>query len=440
MRKFLILLSFPWWLTTASAQEVLTLEDCLQIGISNNLDLNTKKNDITKGKHNISENRARLLPQINAVAAFNDNFNPPVSVTDGSAYGNPYNVTNTLQYNASAGLQLSLPLYNKTLYTAMSISKMMDNLNQLSYDKAREDLIIQITKMYYLGQSTAEQISLVKENIGRLTELKNITEAFYDNGMAMEVDVKRVRINLENLQVQHDNATAMLEQQLNMLKYVLDYPAEKEIALTNINTESIQQVELSGLSTNQYELQLLSQQTELLEKQKSMIRNGYLPSLHLTGNLMYTAFTDKVYHWFRNNPSNHWYNSSGIGISLHVPIFDGLDKRSKERKAMLDIDNAKLRYENALKGMQTQYANATNELHNSQRNYAKQKDNYQLAKDVYDVTSDRYREGISSMTEVLQDEMRMSEAQNNYITAHYNYRIVNLTLLKLTGRIESLLK
>ena len=440
MRKLLFIFSLSWMFTPSVAQEVLTLEECLEIGITNNLGLNTKRNDITKGKHNISENRARLLPQINAVGAFNDNFNPPVSVTDGSAYGKPYNVTNTLQYNASAGLQLSLPLYNKTLYTAMSISKMMDGINELSYEKAREDLIMQITKMYYLGQSTAEQIALVKENIGRLTELKNITEAFYDNGMAMEVDVKRVRINLENLQVQHDNATAMLEQQINMLKYVLDYPAEKEIALSDMDTESIKPVELSGLSTDQYELQLLNQQTQLLEKQKIMIRNGYLPSLHLTGNLMYTAFTDKVYHWFRNNPSNHWYNSSGIGISLRVPIFDGLDKRSKERKAMIDIENSRLNYENALKGMQTQYANATNELHNSQRNYYKQKDNYQLAKDVYDVTSDRYREGISSMTEVLQDEMQMSEAQNNYITAHYSYRIANLTLLKLTGRINSLLK
>ena len=36
--------------------------------------------------------------------------------------------------------------------------------------------------------------------------------------------------------------------------------------------------------------------------------------------------------------------------------------------------------------------------------------NYLLAEDVYEVTSDRYREGIASMTEVLQDEMRMSEA------------------------------
>lgn len=53
--------------------------------------------------------------------------------------------------------------------------------------------------MYYLGQVTAEQIALIKANITRLEELQNITQAFYDNGMAMEVDVKRVNINLENL-------------------------------------------------------------------------------------------------------------------------------------------------------------------------------------------------------------------------------------------------
>lgn len=96
----------------------------------------------------------------------------------------------------------------------------MDEMNRLSYEKAREDLILQICKMYYLGQVTAEQIVLVKANIIRLEELKDITQAFYDNGMAMEVDVKRVNINLENLKVQYDNAQAMLEQQLNLLKYI----------------------------------------------------------------------------------------------------------------------------------------------------------------------------------------------------------------------------
>lgn len=425
---------------SAEAQEVLSLKQCLQIGIENNLSLQTKQNEVSKGKHAISENRARLLPQINAVASFNDNFNPPVSVTDGSAYGNPYNVTKTLQYNASAGLQLQMPLYNQTAYTAVDIARTLDNINRLTYEKAREDLILQIARMYYLGQSTAEQIGIVRENIDRLRELRDITQAFYDNGMAMEVDLKRVNINLENMQVQYDNAQAMLTQQLNLLKYVMDYPADANIALEPVDTENIRTAELTGLNTNQYELQLLRSQGELAERQKRMISQGYLPSLSLTASWMYTAYTDKAKNWFHSGPSNHWYDSNGIGLTLRIPIFDGFDKRSKLRKAKIDIENIRINQENMQKNLETQYLNATNDLMNNHRNFVKQKDNYRLAEDVYEVTTDRYREGIASMTEVLQDEMRMSEAQNNYISAHYNYRVTNLTLLKLTGQTESLLK
>lgn len=440
MKRLLLTFAVTCSLFPLKAQEVLTLEQCLKTGIENNLSLETKRNDILKGKHTLSENRAKLLPQINAIASFNDNFNPPVSVTDGSAYGNPYNVTHTLQYNASAGLQLQMPLYNQTVYTALSIARTMDEINGLSYEKAREDLMMQIAQMYYLGQSTSEQIAIVKENIRRLEELRDITTAFFDNGMAMEVDVKRVNINLENLQVQYDNAVSMLTQQLNLLKYVMDYPAEKEISLTPVDTEHITPVALSGLSENLSVLRLLRQQGTLAEQQQKMISQGYLPSLSLTGNFMYSAFTDKAKNWFHSGPSNHWYNSSGIGLTLRIPIFDGFDKRSKLRKARIDTENVKLAYENTRKDLQTQYLNATNELMNSQRNFTKQKDNYLLAEDVYEVTSDRYREGIASMTEVLQDEMRMSEAQNNYVNAHYNYRMTNLSLLKLTGNLETLLK
>ena len=180
-----------------------------------------------KSKYGISENRVKLLPQINGFANFNDNIDPPVSVTDGSSYGVPYNITRTLQYSANAGVELQMPLYNQTLYTSISIAEIVDEMSRLSYEKAREDLILQISKMYYLGQVTAEQIALIKANITRLEELRDITQAFFDNGMAMEVDLKRVNINLENLKVQYDNAQAMMTQQLNMLKYIMDYPAEK---------------------------------------------------------------------------------------------------------------------------------------------------------------------------------------------------------------------
>ena len=418
----------------------MSLKECLTVGIENNLSLKSSRNQVTKGKHNISENRARLLPQINFAAGFNDNFTPPVSVTDGTAYGKQYNVTKTLQYNSSASLQLQMPLYSQTALTAVEISKTLDNINQLSYEKAREDIIMQIAKLYYLIQNTTEQITIISDNLKRFEELRNFAQAFYDNQMALAVDLKRINVRIESTDVSLANAKAMLREQYNMLKYALDYPADEDIQVEVKRVDDIEMASQTGLNTNLYELQLMRTQEKLSEQQVKLAKDAYLPTLALTGNFTFTAYTDKFKNWFHSGESNHWYDSNGLGISLRVPVFDGFEKRSKIRKAKIDADNARIAYENTLKNLQTQYSNAVNDQLNNERNYRKQRDNYRLAEDIYKVTMDRYREGVTSMVEVLQDEMSMSEAQNNYLTAHYNYEVSNLAVLKLTGGLNSLVE
>ena len=440
MKKLLFTFSLLLTMSAAGAQKVLSLKQCLEIGIENNLSLKSSRNEVAKGKHNISENRARLLPQINFAAGFNDNFTPPVSVTDGTAYGKQYNVTKTLQYNSSASLQLQMPLYSQTALTAVEIAKTLDNLNQLSYEKAREDIIMQIAKIYYLIQNTTEQITIISDNLKRFEELRNFAQAFYDNQMALAVDLKRINVRIESTDVSLAYAKAMLREQYNMLKYAMDYPADEEIIAEVKRVDDIDMASQTGLNTNLYELQLMRTQEKLTEQQVKLAKDAYLPTVALTGNFTFTAYTDKFKNWFHSGESNHWYDSNGLGISLRVPVFDGFEKRSKIRKAKIDADNARIAYENTLKNLQTQYSNAVNDQMNNERNYRKQRDNYRLAEDIYKVTMDRYREGVTSMVEVLQDEMSMSEAQNNYLTAHYNYEVSNLSVLKLTGNLNSLLE
>ena len=421
------------------AQKTLSLKECLQIGIENNLSLRTSQNEVNKAKETISENRAKLLPQINLVGSFNDNFDPPVSVTDGRAYGKQYNVTQTLQYNAAGGLQLQMPLYSQMAYTAADLARTMARLNELSYEKAREDLIVQIASIYYLIQNTKEQIGIINDNIKRFEELKEIAKAFHDNQMALEVDLQRINVRIESTQIQSANALAMLTKQYNMLKYILDYPAEEEIEVIAKSVDEVEAAEMSGLNENMYELQLMQQKVALADQQTKLAKQGYLPTLALTGNVMYTAFSDKFKNWFHDTEANHWYNSNGIGISLRVPVFDGFEKRSKVRKAKIDAETARLGFESTLKGMQTNYANAVKDLTNNQRNYFRQRDNYRLAENIYDVTYNRYKEGIVSMVEVLTDQMSMSDAQNSYLTSHYEYMVSNLQILKYTGKLETLL-
>lgn len=358
-------------MSSASAQKVLSLKDCLKIGIENNLSLKSSRNEVTKGKHNISENRARLLPQINFAAGFNDNFTPPVSVTDGTAYGKLYNVTKTLQYNSSASLQLQMPLYSQTALTAVEIAKTLDNLNQLSYEKAREDIIMQIAKLYYLIQNTTEQIAIIGDNLKRFEELKKFAQAFYDNQMALGVDLKRINVRIESTDVSLANAKAMLREQYNMLKYAMDYPADEEILVEVKHVDDINMAAQSGLNANLYELQLMRTQEKLTEQQVKLAKDAYLPTIALTGNFTFSAYTDKFKNWFHSGESNHWYDSNGLGISLRVPVFDGFEKRSKIRKAKIDADNARIAYENTLKNLQTQYSNAVNDQLNNERNYRK---------------------------------------------------------------------
>ena len=71
MKRQLFTFSFLCLLALGTrAQDTLTLEDCLKIGIENNLSLQSKRKEIQKGKYGISENRAKLLPQINGFANY----------------------------------------------------------------------------------------------------------------------------------------------------------------------------------------------------------------------------------------------------------------------------------------------------------------------------------------------------------------------------------
>ena len=445
--KSLLVMMFTIGAVECIAQsDTLTLKRCIEIGIENNLTLQQKQQDIHIAEIGQSENRHKLIPVIQGYANFVHNVERATSVTDGSNLSKllgvdaPYMVGQGLDFQTTGGFQLSMPLYNQTLYTGIQIADKMKEISEASYEKAKEDLTVEISKLYYLAQTTAKQIELIRSNIGRMESLKSITSAFYDNDMALKVDVQRVDINLENLRTQLTNAEAMYEQQLNLLRYTLDFAPDTPILLSTLkgHMDYDDSYLLRGLSPDLYELQLLNMQSVVLQKQKKMINQGYLPTLSLVGATQWTAFTDKFENYFHTHPTNKWYNHTYWGLQLNVPIFDGLAKRNKSRKVAAQYTQLQTTIADTEKKLQTQYQNSLNDWHNNIRNAERQRENYRLAESVYLVTSDQYKEGVASMSDLLQDEMRMTEAQNGYISALYKYMVSELSLLKLTGQLNRL--
>lgn len=281
---FILILSLLCASTLYGQQKTWSLGECIEAGIRNNLTLRNSHIDVQKKQTTLSLSRSYLLPKLEANFQAIDYLMKPANVTTGTLLGNDFpddptwQKIQSMQYGVTAGIQLSVPLYNQTLLAGIKVAETLRNLSSLSHEKAVEDLTIQIGNVYYLAQASLEQQRLLDENIQRMESLCDITEAMYKGGVVLEVDLSRVQINLKSLAAQRDQYATLYEQQLNLLRFLLDLPAEEPFAVVPMPAD-IHLKQTAGVDPSLPELRLLTTQQELIQKQIKSVRADYIPSL-----------------------------------------------------------------------------------------------------------------------------------------------------------------
>jgi len=422
----------------------LSLLQCVQMAVKKNINVKTARLDDEKSRIKKGEALAALLPKVNFNSSLTDNILLPTTVLPGEFLGKPGTMV-PLQmgstYSASASLSINQVLYNQTALTAVKLLKKYSDVSGLSVEKASEDIAFEVAKLYALGQTTIEQRKLIDKNILNTERLRDITKITVDNGIGKQVDLDRVNVNLENLYTQQSNTQAAQEQQLNMIKYMLDLPLDQDIALTD--TAGMQLLKdgpkLQSDFSNHVTIRLLESQKEISILNKKVITNGYLPTLSLSGQAAYQGLQEKFGTYFKSSSDNKWYPYANFTVTLAVPVFDGFEKRSKARQANLEIQKAQITLESTKENFSMNYKNAMNNYTNNKNTVRRQKQNLELAEKVYQESTLKYREGMAAMSSLLQDEMSLSSAQGGYLTALYNFKEAELKIMSLNGEIKNLI-
>ena len=422
----------------------LSLQQCVQMAVKKNINVKTARIDDQKTKYKMDEGFAALFPKVNFNGSLTDNVLLPTTVLPGEFLGKPGTMI-PLQmgstYSASAVLSISQVLYNQTALTAVKILKKMSSVSGLSVEKASEDIAFDVAKLYALEQTTEEQRKLIDKNISLIERLRDITKITIDNGIGKQIDLDRVNVNLENLYTQQSNTQAAQEQQLNMIKYMLDLPLDQVIMLTDTAEMQLMKDEPVLLTdfSNHVTIRLLESQKDLSLLNKKVVTNGYLPTLSLSGQAAYQGLQEKFSTYFKSSSDNKWYPYANITVTLAVPVFDGFEKRSKSRQANLDIQKAQETLDNTKESFSMNYKNAMNNYVNNKSTVRRQKQNIELAEKVYKETTLKYKEGMAAMSSLLQDEMSLSSAQGGYLTALYNFKEAELKIMSLNGEIKNLI-
>jgi outer membrane protein TolC len=87
-----------------------------------------------------------------------------------------------------------------------------------------------------------------------------------------------------------------------------------------------------------------------------------------------------------------------------------------------------------------EFRQAREELQNALRLLQYQSDNVALAREITDKLLLQYKEGVVSLTDLLNAQTAMSEAETNYWQQVFGYRLAVLKLLKASGKLGELKK
>lgn len=420
-----------------SAQEEWPLDKCIDSALVYNKGIQIDRNNIAISDEKNAEVTSNLYPKIMANMEYKYFFDLPRQLMPLSVFNPqvPEGQFKAAQFgvphNINANVFFSMSLYNPQVYGAIGNTEIARQVTKLKYQKTKEDVVYDITTIYYNAQIVLNQLEFVSKNLSNAETLLGVTKLLNEQLLAKGTDVSKAELQKQILQTQKDKLENKYEEITNALKFAIGISDNRKI---EVEADIAQEIKSKIVKQENLDLKLVKAQNELLSNELSTLQKSrYLPNLNLVASYGTTGFGyDKSPNEFLD-----FYPVSFAGLQLSVPLFDGTTTQRKIEQKKLEIENNKL---------QTKLVSDKNEM--EIENYERQKliaaksimdteNQIELAKTIYENTQLMQKKGTASITEVLLADNSLRESQQNFINAIIDYLKADLKLRKLSGKIHS---
>lgn len=416
------------------AQETLTLQEAVQFALENKAEAKKSRLDVENAQYQIDEVRAGALPQINGSASLKYNAiipSMPIDMNGQTTYlkmGQPWNST--------AALSVNQQIFNQSLFTGLKAARTTREFYAINHQLTEEQLIEKVANSYYDVYTTQLQLQTIEDNLNSTTKTRDVISGLVTAGLGRKIDLDRTNVAINNLQANRQIIVNALELKENALKFAIGMPMETDIVLPN-ETFAIDASLASAVGYDlaaRSEIKVLEKQNELLELNRESMKADYYPRLSFGGDLGYQGFGQG----FPVGGNFNWFGSSGLGLNLSIPIFNGGATKAKINQATIKIKQAQVDLEDTKLALNLANENARAQIKNSLLTVDQNRRNVQLAKEVMDDTQNNYRNGLATLTELLDAENAYADAQNNLNTSLLNYKVAEVQLIKANGNLKSL--
>ncbi|GAB3987257.1 TolC family protein [Spirosoma daeguense] len=427
---FLLLAQSSWAQSTNSFR----LKDCIDYGLQHFGTVRIAQYQVQNANEQARQALGQYLPQVTATGTAVDNLKLQKSIIPAGLFSpEPQVLIIGQKYQLNLAAQASQTIYDRSLLLGLKAAKPNQQLAELNTRQTREDIIYNIASNYYQVFISQQQISLLRDNLQRTQQVLNILKLQRDNGVIQPVDYTRTEVSYNSTQSQLTLAENDYNLAMNRLKYQMGLPQEDNLVLS----DSTLRTQLPSLEQPSFDAQNLvsfQQATTNLDLQRLQLKRiqaGYLPTLSLTANYGTLNLGAQQF----NQIFDRFAGFGSVGLRLSIPIFDGLQRDAQVKQQRLTVLTQEEQQKLNVAAYRLQFNNAQSQIQRAQTNVVNGDRNVKLAQEVYNITTLQYKQGVKSLTDLVNADTSYRQAQSDYINSLINLYQARLDLEQSKGSL-----
>lgn len=458
MKRMIMLFALLVSAGYATSQRTLTLEECRDLAIRNNKDLQISGEKISIADNEKKAAFTKYFPQISATGAYMWN-QKDMNLLDmgslraslGSSLGGlaqlPIvdkvinNVDNAQHLDIQnvwiGNVSLVQPVFmGGKIVSYNQITRYARQLAESMNDLQLQNVIYKTDETYWQVISLVNKKQLADAYVDLLRKMDSDVSAMIGEGVATQAEGLSVRVKLneaEMAQTKVDNGLALSRM---MLAQICGLSLDEPVALSDENIESLPTntpeitANVNEAFMNRDELKSLELATNIYKKKESIVLADMLPNVALAANYLVTNPN------LMNGFKNEFAGMFNVGVMVKVPLsgwWEGTYKRNSARAETriktLETQDAREKIELQVNQSVYKVNEAGKKLVASTRNMEKAEENLRHA-------NFGFEEGVIPALNLMEAQTAWVSAHSSLIDAQIEVKLTEVYLNKSLGRLS----
>jgi len=441
MKRYILIVVFACLTLGLSAQDVLTLDSCFALARVNNAQFKTNQIEIEKAQEVKQQVYTKYFPQVSlgyfayyaakpiiqyGVNDVHDEFGEILKtiieyLKEDVGLNVPEEI-NLMHYGHSVSALALQPVYaGGRVRSGNKLAKLGIEAAELKAEVSERDLLENIESTYYLVVGLQAKVATLESALNLIDSLDRVVNTALKAGLVTKNDQLRValeRNKYKALQLQLNNGI-VLASQLLCQEIGIEYPEE---GLNLDNDLAVADIYVENDNFIRPEIQLLQMQIDAEELNKKLSRGEALPQIGVGAMVQY------------GNTIKNYKGNALFFASLQVPITNWWETSHKIKEHNLKIEEFEIMQQDLTEKMSLQEKQAYNQMIEAESLMESDQAALDMAAENYRLAELNYRAGLNTLTDVLEANTLLLQAQNAITDRQITYVSARRRYHDLTGK------